>query len=222
MSSGVWKNGIWDNNPLLIQFVGLCPLMAVSNSFVNSMMLAFSTIFVLVASAFLVSFIKEYIRAEIRLPIFVLLIASLTTIVELFLQYFTYELYLVIGLYIPLITTNCILLARMESFASRNKISTSMIDAIAMGIGFFWVLLFIGSVREILGSGTLFYGMSDVFSFWSESWVINLGEKSSIPLFAFAPGGFLTMGLVLATIQKIKITKANKIKNNESKTQTAY
>ena len=220
------SNALLHQNPILVQFIGLCPLLAVSSSFVNAFVLGLCTLFVLVVAMSLVSFLRTRIRLEIRLPIFILLIAGFTTLIEFALQLLTYSLYIAIGLFIPLITTNCLLLARAEAFASKKTVSQSLLDALFMGLGFFWVMLAMGAIRELLGSGSLFVGMAELTSIWPTSWLVQSGYFSGIPLFILPPGGFLVLGLMLAAFnawqakQQQQKTSQQGVAHNES-TQNA-
>jgi electron transport complex protein RnfE len=150
------KNGLWSNNQALVALLGLCPLLAVTNNITNSISLGLATTFVLVASNTTVSIFRNTIRKEVRIPIFVLLIASFVTIVELIMQSYFYDLYLILGIFVPLIVTNCAILGRAEAFASKNTWGKSALDGLMMGLGFSIVLIVLGAMRELIGSGTLF------------------------------------------------------------------
>ena len=150
------KNGLWTNNQALVALLGLCPLLAVTTNITNAISLGLATTFVLVASNLSVSLFRNYIRKEVRIPIFVLLIASFVTLVDLIMQSFFYDMFLILGIFVPLIVTNCAILARAEAFASKNTWDKSIIDGLMMGFGFSMILVFLGAMREIIGSGTLF------------------------------------------------------------------
>ena len=152
----ITRNGLWNNNQALVALLGLCPLLAVTNNVANAISLGIATTFVLVASNLSVSLFRNHIRKEVRIPIFVLLIASFVTVVDLIMQSFFYDMYLILGIFVPLIVTNCAILARAEAFASKNTWDKSVIDGLMMGVGFSIVLVLLGAIREILGSGTLF------------------------------------------------------------------
>ena len=154
-------NGLWHNNPALVQLLGLCPLLAVTNSVVNALGLGLVTTLVLASSNTLVSLARYQIHADVRLPTFVMIIATLVTVAELLMQAFTYELYQILGIFVPLIVTNCAILGRAEAFACKQPIGTALVDGIAMGIGFTLVLLVLGAMRELLGQGTLLADMGD-------------------------------------------------------------
>ena len=157
------NDGFWNNNPGLVQLLGLCPLLAVSGTVVNALGLGIATTLVLIGSNVCVSMIRNVVRPELRIPVFVLVIASLVTAVELAMKAYMYELYLILGIFIPLIVTNCAIIARAESFASKNNIQRSFLDGLSMGLGFASVLLVLGTLREIIGQGTLFDNIELMF-----------------------------------------------------------
>jgi electron transport complex protein RnfE len=193
------KDGLWHNNPALVQLLGLCPLLAVTNSFVNALGLGIVTTFVLVAANALVSLTRNHVKADVRLPTFVMIIAALVTVAELLMQAMTYELYQILGIFIPLIVTNCAILGRAEAFACKNDIGPAMLDGLAMGVGFMLVLLLLGGMREILGQGTLFADMDLIFGSMASSWQLTLVDDYQGFLFAILPpGAFIGMGLLIA------------------------
>ena len=153
-------NGMWSNNPALVQLLGLCPLLAVSSTVTNALGLGIATLLVLILSNLTVSLVKNYIPKDVRIPIFVTIIASLVTCVQLLIQAFSYQLYLSLGIFIPLIVTNCIIIGRAESYASKNSPVLASLDGFWMGMGMMMVLVVLGGVREILGQGTLFDGIN--------------------------------------------------------------
>ncbi|MDX1398155.1 MAG: electron transport complex subunit E, partial [Oceanospirillum sp.] len=152
----ITADGLWNNNPALVQLLGLCPLLAVTGSVVNALGLGIATILVLVGSNLSVSMIRNFVPEQVRLPAFVMIIASFVTCAELLMQAFTYELYLILGIFIPLIVTNCVILGRADAFASKNPILPAVTDGFMMGIGFTVVLVLLGGMRELIGQGTLF------------------------------------------------------------------
>ena len=154
--SGFIRKRLIDDNAALVQLLGLCPLLAVSNSVVNALGLAIATVFTLTLTNALVSAIKPIISKEIRISLFVLIIASVVTALEMFMNAYFHELYLILGIFIPLIVTNCIIMARAESFASKNSVWLAIKDGFFTGLGFALVLVVIGAIREILGNGSLF------------------------------------------------------------------
>lgn len=194
------KNGLWSNNPALVQLLGLCPLLAVSGSVVNAIGLGLATLLVLVCSNIVVSLIRNIVSDAVKLPVFVMIIASFTTCTELLMRAYTFELYQILGIFIPLIVTNCAILGRADAFACKNKIIPSAIDGLMMGLGFLLVLLCIGAIREILGTGTLFADMQLLFGESARSWRIDLfGENYPGFLIAILPpGAFLVAGFLIA------------------------
>ncbi len=200
----ITKNGLWDNNPALTQLLGLCPLLAVSNSFINALGLGLATTLTLVSSNLIVSLIRNWVRQEVRIPVFVLVIASVVTIIELNMQAFFIDLYDTLGIFIPLIVTNCVIIGRAESFAAKNPALKSSFDGLMMGLGFTLVLVILGSAREIIGAGTLFAQADLMFGetlFFShpKDWVIVFDKDYGGFLLAILPpGAFLGLGLLLA------------------------
>jgi len=192
-------DGLWKNNPALVQLLGLCPLLAVTGSVVNALGLGIATMMVLVGSNLSVSLIRNHVSDAVRLPAFVMIIASFVTVAELVMQAFTYELYEVLGIFIPLIVTNCAILGRADAFACKNPVLPSVVDGITMAIGFTVVLVVLGAMREVLGQGVLFGNMDLLFGAGAASWKIEV--FSNYPDFLFAilpPGAFVCMGLLIA------------------------
>jgi electron transport complex protein RnfE len=193
------KNGLWTNNPALVQLLGLCPLLAVTNSVVNALGLGLATLVVLTGSNLTVSLFRKLTPETVRLPIFVMIIAAFVTAIELLMQAFTYELYTILGIFIPLIVTNCVIMGRADAFASRNAIKESFIDGFFMSVGFMVVLVILGAMRELLGTGTLFANMNLLFGDVATNWHITLAEEYPNFLFAILPpGAFLGLGLLIA------------------------
>ncbi len=192
-------DGLWTRNVVLAQLLALCPLMAVTGSATNGLGMGMATTFVLVASGFSVSLWRGLITPEIRIPVFVLIIASQVTLVEMAMNAWLHELYKGLGLFIPLIVTNCAILGRAEAFASRQKVLPSMVDGLFMGIGFTTVLVIIGAIREIFGSGTLFANASLLlgkhFSFLE---TVVFEDYKGFLLFVLPPGGFFVLGFLVA------------------------
>lgn len=192
-------NGLWKNNPALVQLLGLCPLLAVTGTTVNAMGLGLATTLVLLGSNISVSLIRNFVPETVRLPAFVMIIASLVTCAELLMQAYTYELYEILGIFIPLIVTNCAILGRADAFASKNSILPSALDGFMMGLGFTIVLIILGTLRELIGQGTLFSGMDLLFGETAKNWQINV--FTDYPDFLFAilpPGAFVGMGILIA------------------------
>ncbi len=193
-------NGLWKNNPALVQLLGLCPLLAVTGSVVNALGLGLATMLVLVGSNVAVSLVRNAVSDAVKLPAFVMIIASFTTCTELLMQAFTFELYQILGIFIPLIVTNCAILGRADAFACKNKLIPSALDGFMMGLGFMLVLLAIGAIREIIGSGTLFANMHLIFGELGRSWELNLfgNNYKGFLVAILPPGAFLVAGLLIA------------------------
>ncbi|SEI38235.1 electron transport complex protein RnfE [Allopseudospirillum japonicum] len=191
-------DGVWHNNPALVQLLGLCPLLAVTSSVVNALGLGLATLLVLVGSNCAVSLLRDYVPAAVRLPTFVIIIASFVTCAELLMQAFTYELYTILGIFIPLIVTNCSILGRADAFASKHPLLPSFVDGFMMGLGFLLVLLILGAMRELLGQGTLFDNMQLLFGAEAASWKWVLIEDYSFLFMILPPGAFFGMGILIA------------------------
>lgn len=192
-------DGLWHNNPALVQLLGLCPLLAVTGSVVNAIGLGLATTVVLVGSNLTVSLFRHQVPEAVRLPIFVMIIAAFVTAIELLMQALTYELYLILGIFIPLIVTNCAIMGRADAFASRNPVPAAVTDGLMMGVGFTLVLVLLGAMREALGAGTLFSNMHLLFGDIARDWQITLIEDYRGFLFAaLPPGAFVGMGLLIA------------------------
>jgi electron transport complex protein RnfE len=201
MSHGtqIFSNAWLHNNPAWIQLLGLCPLLAVSTSVVNALGLSLATALVMVGASSSIAMLRRWIPDFARLPCFVLIIATFTTAAMLLLQAFAFELYLSIALFVQIIVTNCMILSRAESFASRQSLGASVIDALGTALGFAIALLLLGGFRELLGSGTLFAGMSQLFGPSAQAWQLDLlTEDWQIRLLSLPPGAFLAAGLLLA------------------------
>ncbi len=190
-------NGIWKQNTILAQLLGLCPLLAVSTNLVNAVSLGLATIIVMILANFAISALRALIPYEIRIPVFILIIAALVTVVDLAFNAFLHDLYLLLGIFIPLIVTNCIVLARVEAFAAKNGLRASTLDGLMMGVGFVWVIALLGAVRELVGQGTLFSGIEMIFPTLSGIQVL----PADYPGFLIAilpPGAFFVLGLLVA------------------------
>ena len=195
----IFYNGLWKQNPGIAQLLGLCPLLAISNTVVNALSLGLATTLVMTLSGSGVAAMREWIPNEARIPIYVLLIAVLVTVVQLLINAYVHPLYLVLGIFIPLIVTNCIILARAESFASKNGILASALDGIAMGLGLTAVLVVLGGIREVFGHGTLLSGIDLVFGETAKSLVITVVPNYHGFLLAILPpGAFIALGLLIA------------------------
>lgn len=197
-------NALWKNNPALVQVLGLCPMLAVTGSVVNAMGLGLATMLVLIGSNLSVSLIRNYVSDAVRLPAFVMIIAAFVTCAELLMQAYVYELYEILGIFIPLIVTNCIILGRADAFAAKNPLLPAMLDGLMMGIGFLIVLLLLGGLREVIGQGTLFAGMELLFGESARSWKWVIFEDYVTVLFAILPpGAFIGLGLLMAAKNRI-------------------
>lgn len=192
-------DGLWHNNPGLVQLLGLCPLLAVSNTAINALGLGIATTLVLIGSNATVSAIRHIVRPELRIPVFVMVIACFVTIVEYLTKAFFYDLFLILGIFLPLITTNCAIIARAEAYASKNPISHAFVDGLMMGLGFAAVLLVLGGLREIIGKGTLF---ADAHLMFGENarWMTMtfLQDYDGFLLAILPPGAFIGLGLLIA------------------------
>ena len=196
---GIVADGLWTNNQALVAMLGLCPLLAVTTSATNGLGMGLATTAVLVLSNATISLIRNLVRPEVRLPVFVLVIASFVTAVELSMQAFVYDLYLVLGLFIPLIVTNCAIIGRAEAFASKNRLDRAVVDGLAMGIGFTLVLMVLGGIREFLGQGTLFYQAELLLGPAAAGFGLSLGSDFQGALLAILPpGAFIAMGFLIA------------------------
>ena len=192
-------NGLWKNNPGLVQLLGLCPLLGTSNSTVNALGLGIATALVLICSNAAVSLIRNAVTNAVRLPVFVMIIAALTTCIELLMQAFTYELFQILGIFIPLITTNCVILGRAEAFAAKNTMLRASYDGLMMGVGFALVLVIIGASRELLGTGMLFTNLHLLFGSIAEHWqIVVFDDYKGFLLAILPPGAFLVLGLLIA------------------------
>lgn len=193
-------DGLWAKNAVTVQLLGLCPMLAVSGSVVNGLGMGLATAVVLALSNAAVSLARSQVPDEIRLPIFVMIIASATTCIEFVMQAYAFEMYQVLGIFIALITTNCNVLGRAEAFAAKNPVLPSMLDGFAMGLGFLAVLVLLGGMRELLGAGTLFANMDLLFGPAARDWVVH-PFSADYPGLLFAilpPGAFFFLGLIVA------------------------
>ncbi len=180
--------GLWDENPLFRMMIGLCPTLAVTNSAVNALSMGLATFFVLFSSSTIVSIIKKYIPAQIRLASYVVIIATFVTVADMYMAANFPEISKALGPYVPLIVVNCLILGRAETFASKNPLKNSMADAAGMGLGFTWGMLLIGAIRELIGSGSIFF--LTVLGPWYQPWLVML----------LPPGAFFTLGITLGLL----------------------
>lgn len=216
------KDGIWDNNIVFAQALALCPLLAVTGSATNGLGMGLASTAVLIASNLLVSMSRAIITSQVRIPVFVLIIAVLVTLVDMSMNAWVHDLHKVLGLFIPLIVTNCAILGRAESFASRNSMFSSLFDGLMMGLGFTLALVVLGAVREIIGSGTLFANAALLLGSWASFMELKLiPDYKGFLLVILPPGGFIALGFILVgkrlIDRKLATTKLEKTQNAEAK-----
>lgn len=191
--------GLWKNNPGLVQLLGLCPLLAVTSTVTNAIGLGVATLLVLICSNVTVSAIRHWVPKEIRIPIFVLIIAAFVTCVQLLMNAYTFGLYQSLGIFLPLIVTNCAIIGRAEAYASKNPVKQAAFDGLMMGLGFAIILIILGVIREILGQGTLFDGANLLLGDWASVLRIEVMQLDSQFLLAILPpGAFIAMGFLIA------------------------
>ena len=193
------KNGLIDNNPVLVQLIGMCPTLATSTSVVNALGMGLSATAVLIGSNAVISLIKKFIPSKIRIASYVVVIAGFVTLVEMLLKAYFPDISKTLGLFIPLIVVNCIILARAEAYASKNKVLPSILDGLGMGLGFTLALTILGAIRELLGAGTLLG-----FSVFGQSY-------TPVLIMLMPPGAFLTLGIVLGLINWFKMRRAKHV-----------
>ncbi len=202
-ASREWKtllaDGMWRNNPAMVQLLGLCPLLAVSNTTINGLSLGLATAFTVLMSNIFVSVAKNTILPEIRIPIYVIIISGIVTMVGLLMNAYAHDMYLRLGIFIPLIITNCAILARAEAFAAKNTVFDSAIDGLATGAGFAAVLIVLGAIRELIGHGTILADAHLLFATAPMAPLIDLGDNyRGLLLAILPPGAFILFGLLLA------------------------
>jgi electron transport complex protein RnfE len=213
----IMRDGIWDNNVVFSQMLALCPLLAVTGTATNGLGMGLASLVVMVASGLMISMMRGIITQEVRIPVFVLVIATIVTLVDMNMNAWLHDLHKVLGLFVPLIVTNCAILGRAESFAFRNSVIPSLVDGLMMGLGFTLVLVLLGAMREIIGSGTLFANapllLGESFSFLE---ITLIQDYRGFLLMILPPGGFLALGFLLAgkriidkRIQKIRAASDN-------------
>lgn len=203
---GLWQsyqpiieNGLWKNNQALVALLGLCPLLAVSNNTINGLGLGLATLFVLLISNTLVSAIREHVPNEIRIPVYIAIIATAVTAIDLLMNAYFHTLHGILGIFIPLIVTNCAILGRAEAYASKNTIDKAIVDGFFMGLGFLVVLVLLGALREIIGSGTLLDQAHLMFGESARDWTITFSNNyQGVLLAILPPGAFIGLGLLIA------------------------
>jgi len=193
------RDGLWDNNVIFSQMLALCPLLAVTGTATNGLGMGLATLVVLVMSGLAISMLRGIITPQVRIPVFVLIIATIVTLVDMSMNAWLHDLHKVLGLFVPLIVTNCAILGRAESFAVKNPVMPSIVDGLMMGLGFTLALVILGAVREIIGSGTLFANASlllgQSFSFME---LTLIPDYRGFLFIILPPGGFLVLGFLLA------------------------
>ncbi len=195
----IFHDGLWQQNTGLVVLLGLCPLLAVTGTVINAIGLGLATTLTLVFSNLAVSLVRGVLRPEIRIPAYVLIIASVVTVIQLMMQAWFHDLYRVLGIFIPLIVTNCAIIGRAEAFASRNRPLPALIDGLATGLGFCLALVLLGALREIVGRGTLFSQAQLMFGDVGEMMQLTLiPEHPGFLLAMLPPGAFIGLGLLIA------------------------
>ena len=197
------KEGILDNNPVLVQLLGMCPTLATTTLVENAFGMGLAATAVLICSNLFISLLRKFIPSQVRIAAYIVIISGFVTAVELLMRAYLYSLYQALGLFIPLIVVNCIILARAEAYASKSKPLPSIVDGVAMGLGFTFALVLIASVREILGSGTWF-GIQ-----------VLPDAYPKMTFFVLPAGAFITLGLIIAAVQKIRNTTAERARLRE-------
>lgn len=199
MNASLWVDGLWKGNPALVKLLGLCPLLAVSNTLVNAFTLGLATLLTLIITNLLVSLFRNNLPNAIRIPVYVLIIASTVSSIEILLRAWFPGIHSSLGIFLPLIVTNCLIIGRAESFASRQHWQASLIDALSMGLGFLWVLVCLGALREFLGQGTLLADATLLFGANASDWTVELfNRQHAFHIAILPPGAFLTLGCLLA------------------------
>lgn len=209
MYKDIVNNGLWKQNPGVVQLLGLCPTLAVTTTVINGLSLGVVTAMVMAASNGAVSPIRRWVPEEVRIPIFVLIIAVLVTLIDLSMNAFAHPLHKVLGIFIPLIVTNCIVLARVEAFATKNSPIPSVLDGFMMGMGLALVLTLLGAIREIVGKGTLFSGFDLAFGPAAKVFMLTvIPDYHGFLLAVLPPGAFITLGLLIAARNWVEQRKA--------------
>ena len=205
----IWKQlkeGILENNPVLVQLLGMCPTLATTTTVKNALGMGLAATAVLIFSNLFISLLRKFIPKQVRIAAFIVIISGFVTMIELLMKAYLYSLYESLGIFIPLIVVNCIILARAEAYASKNKPLPSAVDGLAMGLGFTFALFLVATVREIVGSGT-FLG----FAVLGEAYA-----ASPALLFSMPAGAFLTLGFVIAGVQKVRELSEKKARDKQA------
>ena len=215
-------NGLWKQNPGVVQLLGLCPTLAVTTTAVNGLSLGLATALVMAAANGSVSPVRKFIPSEIRVPVFILVIAALVTVIDLSINAFAHPLHKVLGIFIPLIVVNCIVLARVESFAAKNAPVPSILDGFMMGSGLALVLTLLGGMREIVGKGTLFSGLDLVFGAEAKQLVLTvIPDYHGFLLAVLPPGAFLGLGALIALRNWAEVRKSEQANTPDGKLEPA-
>lgn len=202
--SDIIKQGLWTNNQALVALLGLCPLLAVSSTAINGLGLGIATLATLTLTNLIVASIRRWILQEIRIPMFVIIIACVVTAIELLMNAHLHDLYRILGIFVPLIVTNCAIIGRAEAFASKNSVTRSTLDGFVMGLGFTLVLVILGIIREILGYGTIFRGAELLLGPWASQLTMTLvSGYDGLLLAILPPGAFMGLALLIALKNKI-------------------
>jgi electron transport complex protein RnfE len=210
----IMDNGLWKNNQALVALLGLCPLLAVSNNTVNGLSLGLATLLVLLLSNALVSLIRNHVSDEIRIPVFIAIIATAVTIIDLLMNAYFHTLHGILGIFIPLIVTNCAILGRAEAYASKNTVDKALVDGFFMGVGFLFILVLLGALREMIGNGTLFDQAYLMFGESARDWTLHFSEDyQGALLVILPPGAFMGLGLLIALKNYIDAKKIAKQQN---------
>ncbi len=207
------SEGLWHNNQALVALLGLCPLLAVTNTAVNGLGLGLATTAVLIASNTTVSLIRNFVRPEVRLPVFVMVIASFVTAIELGMNAYFHELHKILGIFIPLIVTNCTIIGRAEAFASKNNPLRSMLDGLSIGVGFTLVLFTLGGLRELVGQGTLFDQAYLMFGEAARGLTLKIEDFPGMLIAILPPGAFIGLGLLIMVKNLIDKRVAARVKS---------
>ena len=211
----IFLKGLWSNNPGLCQLLGLCPLLAVTTSAVNALGLALATLLVVICSSVVISILRTCIFREVRIPLYVVLIATLVTVVRFYVEAYFPDLYESLGIYLALIVTNCVIMGRAEAFAGRNNPLRSFFDAAGSGLGFGLVLFALGSIREIIGNGTWFAGASSLLGEVGKSLECQiLASDYTLLIGILPPGGFFVLAILIALKNAYSEHKRSKLENS--------
>lgn len=217
-------NGLWTNNQALVALLGLCPLLAVTSTAINGLGLGLATMATLIMTNVIVSMIRFWIRKEIRIPMFVLIIACVVTVIELLMNAHFHDLYLILGIFVPLIVTNCAIIGRAESYASKNKVFHSALDGLMMGLGFTFVLVILGAIREVIGYGTIFRNADLMLGEWASVLTVTiLHDYNGLLLAILPPGAFMGLAILIAIKNKmdnIKFSYKKEVSSNNAFIET--